>query len=322
MMSPMEERATLSPGTTYDPGLTQTYTGKITRIVDREGNFNVRRAGRNWRDFNPYTYLISVSWWNFSLIVIVTFILVNLLFAWAYSLIGADQIKVPDARTSLGQFFNLFFFSAHTLTTVGFGNMYPVGVMGNVVAAIEALLGLMAFAIATGLLFGRFSQPSARFGFSQHMAIAPFRDETSLQFRVVNRRSNNLIEVEAKVMLMTVELVKGKLQRKFTPLDLERTQILFMPLTWTVVHPIDKQSPLYGKNAADLESLQAEVVVMMRGYDETFGQVVYARYSYRYDEILWGVKFSAAFEIDPEGDLVLAVDKVGLTEPVPMPEIR
>ncbi len=322
MTTPTEDRASLSPGTTYDPGLTQQYTGKITRVVDRNGNFNVRRAGSNWRDANPYTYLISISWLRFSLIVVAAFILMNLLFALIYWLLGPGEIKVPPSKDSFTFFSYLFFFSTHTLTTVGYGNMYPEGVFGNLVASVEGLLGLMSFAIATGLLFGRFSQPSARFGFSPHMVIAPFRGGTSLQFRVVNRRSNNLIEVEAKVMLMTVELVNGKLQRKFVPLTLERTQILFMPLTWTVVHPIEEQSPLYGKTMQDLEALQAEVVVMMRGFDETFRQVVYARYSYRYNEIRWGVKFSAAFEIDAEGDLLLWVDRVGSVEPAVPPEVR
>lgn len=154
------------------------------------------------------------------------------------------------------------------------------------------------------------------------MAIAPYRDGTSLQFRVVNRRRNNLIEVEARVMLMTVEMVNGRPQRKYNQLELERTQVLFLPLTWTVVHPITEKSPLYGKNAIDLEQLQAEIVVMMRGFDERFGQVVYARYSYRYDEIIWGVKFAAAFDVDEKGELMLWIERVGLTEPAPLPEAQ
>jgi len=113
--------------------------------------------------------------------------------------------------------------------------------------------------------------------------------------------------------------VNGRPQRKYNQLELERTQVLFLPLTWTVVHPISEKSPLYGKTAKDLELLQAEVVIMMRGFDETFGQIVYARYSYRHDEILWGAKFAAAFDVDDHGDLVLWVDKVGLTEPSTLP---
>ncbi len=308
--------------TSFDPGLTQKYTGALNRVVNKDGEFNVHRAGRNWRDANPYTFLISTSWITFSLVVTATFIIVNLIFAWIYMSAGANHIHGAEAKDAKLQFLNLFFFSTHTLTTVGYGNMYPDGPLANAIAAVEALLGLMAFAIATGLLFGRFSRPSARFGFSPTMAVAPYRNGASLQFRVVNRRTNNLIEVEARVTLMTVESVNGRAQRKYHQLELERTQVLFLPLTWTVVHPIDEKSPLYGKSAGNFEQLQAEVVIMMRGFDETFGQVVYARYSYRYDEIIWGVKFAAAFDVDAEGDLMLWIDRVGLTEPAPLPEAQ
>jgi inward rectifier potassium channel len=304
----------------FDPGLTQQYAGTLNRIVNKDGQFNVHRAGRTWQDSNPYTFLISTSWWTFAGIVTATFVVINIGFAWLYEAVADSSIKGAESKDALVHFFNLFFFSTHTLTTVGYGNMYPVGILANAMAAVEALLGLMAFAVATGLLFGRFSRPSARFGFSSNMVIAPYRDGTSLQFRVVNRRANNLIEAEARVMLMTVELVNGRPQRKYNQLELERTQVLFLPLTWTVVHPISEKSPLFGRSEKDLERMQAEVVVLMRGFDETFGQTVYARYSYRHDEILWGAKFAAAFDVDERGDLVLWVDKVGLTEPVPLPD--
>lgn len=319
-MSASDTSFPTSTGATFDPGLTQTYTGSLNRIVNKDGQFNVHRVDSKWRDANPYIYLISISWPTFATIVLLAFIVVNVAFAWIYLSVASGHIKGAESKDAATQFVNLFFFSAHTLTTVGYGNMYPEGAIANTIAASEALLGLMTFAIATGILFGRFSRPNARFGFSSNMALAPYRDKTSLQFRVVNRRSSNLIEVEARVMLMTVELVNGRPARKYAQLDLERAQVLFLPLTWTVVHPIDEKSPLFGKTEEDLKRLQAEVVVMMRGFDETFGQVVYARYSYRFDEILWGVKFAAAFEVDPRGDLQLWVDRVGLTEPAPLPE--
>ena len=304
--------------TNFDPGLTQKYTGALNRIVTKSGQFNIHRAGRTWRDSNPYTYLINSSWWVFSGIISITFIVVNLAFAWVYLSVADGRIKGSESNDPAAHFLNLFFFSTHTLTTVGYGNMYPDGPVANAVAALEALLGLMAFAIATGLLFGRFSRPSARFGFSPVMVVAPYRETTALQLRVVNRRANNLIETEARVMLMTVESVNGLPQRRYDLLELERTQILFLPLTWTVVHPINEKSPLYGKTSRDLENAQAEVLVMMRGFDETFGQIVYARYSYRYDEILWGAKFSPAFDVDGKGDMILWIDRVGLTEPAPI----
>jgi inward rectifier potassium channel len=181
----------------------------------------------------------------------------------------------------------------------------------NVVATFEALVGVLGFAVATGLLFGRVSRPSARFGFSENMLVAPYQDGTSLQFRMVNRRSNSLMELEAKVMLMTVDMVDGKLQRNYTLLRLERPQVLFLPLSWTVVHPIDEDSPIWGKTAEDLARLQAEVLILVKGYDDTFSQTVLARHSYRHDEFVWNKRFAPAFFVDDEGDLVLELKKVG-----------
>ena len=176
---------------------------------------------------------------------------------------------------------------------------------------LEAMAGLMGFALATGLLFGRFSRPSARIGFSERMLMAPYQDRTSLQFRVVNRRPNVLTDIEANVLLMTVERRDGGPSRKYEPLTLERPNVYFFPLTWTVVHPIDESSPLWGKTAADLEGMQAEFLILIKGFDDTFSQTVNARYSYRYEDVEWGAKFSPAFSIDKEGELVLEVDQVG-----------
>lgn len=303
---------------TYDPGLTQQYTGVLKRAINEDGQFNVKRAGVTWRDSHPYLYLINASWLAFIGIIIATYVLMNLVFAGLYMAIGVENLKGAEAPTTGLRFLNTFFFSAHTLTTVGYGNIFPVGAAANSLAALEALLGLLGFALATGVVFGRFSRPSARIGFSKTMLIAPYMNASSLQFRIVNRRSNNLIDLEARLLLMTVEFVGEKLQRKYVPLDLERERVLFLPLTWTIVHPITENSPLYKKVAEDLKRLEAEVLIMIKAFDETFGQNVHARFSYRYDEITWGAKFAPAFEIDESGDLTVEVDKVSSTEPAPL----
>jgi inward rectifier potassium channel len=220
-------------------------------------------------------------------------------------------LQGADSPTEWAHFLNSFFFSAHTLTTVGYGSISPKGTAANVVAAIEAMVGLMGFALATGLLYGRVSRPSAKIGYSSNLLITPYQDITSLQFRVVNQRENILMELDAIVTLMTVVGPPGNLRREFSTLRLERRTVYFLPLTWTIVHPIDTHSPLYGKTHDDLAQLQAEVLVLIKGFDDTFSQTVHSRYSYRYDEIVWGARFTPAFNIDPEGDIVLEVDKVG-----------
>jgi inward rectifier potassium channel len=187
----------------------------------------------------------------------------------------------------------------------------------NVVAAVEAALGLMGFALATGLLFARFSRPNARLVFSDRMVVAPYRDGHSLQFRIANRRTNVLTDVLADMMLMTVEQdAAGQLRRNFVELKLERKKIFFLALTWTVVHPIDESSPLAGKSAADLERLQAEVLILIRGYDDSFTQVVNTRYSYRWEEIEWSARFAPAFDVSPVGHMVLDLGRISATSPV------
>ena len=304
----------------FDPGLTQTYTGKLKRAINKDGQFNVRRTGRTWRDWHPYLILISMSWPRFIALVAAGFLVVNTIFALLYNLAGIENLKNANAPTEFGRCLNAFFFSAHTLTTVGYGNMWPVGYTANTIAVVESLSGVLGFAIATGLLFGRFSRPSARFGFSRNMLIAPYKDGASLQFRLVNRRTNNIVDLEARLLLMQVEDCGDKKERRFLQLDLERNSVLFFPLTWTIVHPITPSSPLFGKTAADLAALQMEVMILLKGFDDTFGQSVQARYSYRFDEIIWGAKFTRAFEVEESGDLLIEVNKVSAHEPAKLPE--
>jgi inward rectifier potassium channel len=295
----------------FDPGLTQKYTGNLRRVINKDGTFNVRRQGATWRDFHPYLQLINMGWVQFFGAVFLGYLVVNTLFALAFFWLGAGTLQGGDAPTELERFLNAFFFSAHTLSTVGYGSISPKSLGSNVIASIESLVGVLGFAVATGLLFGRVSRPSAKIGFSEKMLVTPYQDIQSLQFRVVNRRRNDLMEIQARVLLMTVEEKDGQPTRQYRLLKLEREQVLFLPLTWTVVHPIDSESPMFGLTAEDLERLQAEVMVLLKAYDDTFSQTVLARYSYRHDEIGWNQHFAPAFSVDSEGDLVLELQKVG-----------
>lgn len=295
----------------FDPGFTQQATGILRRAIDKDGSFNVVRRGGSWRDVHPYLYLINASWPVFLGFVVIAYVAVNVVFAAVYFALAPAQIQGTDAPLPLGRFLNDFFFSAHTLTTVGYGNFAPAGIVANSVASFEALVGLMAFALATGLLFGRVSKPSAKIGFSDRVLMSPYQERTSLQFRVVNRRSNVLIDLKVIVILMTVDGSSGKPTRQFATLALERDSVYFLPLTWTVVHPIDESSPLFNKSAAELARLQAEVLITIKAFDDTFAQTVNARYSYRYDEIEWSAKFKPSFHIDDHGEMILNVDYVG-----------
>jgi len=295
---------------TFDPGLTTKYDGPLRRIINPDGSFNVLRRGTNWHDVHPYLHLVSIPWARFFGFIVTGYVLVNFVFATAYYSLGPDAL-LTGSPAAYNRFMQCVFFSSQTLTTVGFGAVSPRTSPANIIAGFEALCGLLGFAVATGLLFGRVAKPSARIGSSERALIAPYQDGWSLQFRMVNRRANTLIEPAVTLMMMTVDRANGGSRREFTILKLERERIMLFPLMWTIVHPIDRESPLHGKTEADLEALQAEFMVLVKAWDETFGQTVHQRFSYRYSEVVWGGRFTPAFGVDEEGNMQVHVDKVG-----------
>ena len=300
----------------YDPGLTQKFDRPVRRIINKNGSFNIRRVGTTWRDFHPYLRLVNMHWPGFLTTLFLGYLSVNTLFASAYFWLTPGQLQGANTGDALHRFLNTFFFSTHTLTTVGYGNIAPAGLGANLLASFEGALGVLGFAVATGVLYGRVSRPSARIGFSANALIAPYQQATSLQFRVVNRRANSIIGLEARVLLMTVEGEGAGSRRSYSVLKLEREEVLFLPLTWTVVHPIDETSPLWGRTAKDLKRLQAEILILLKGYDDTFNQTVISRYSYRHDEFRWNLRFAPAFFVNPQGDMVLELRKVGAVESI------
>jgi inward rectifier potassium channel len=298
----------------FDPGLTQRYTGTLRRIVNRDGTFNVRRRGTRLVDFHLYQFLIGLSWPAFIALVVATFLAVSLLFAVLYYFVGVNGLQGTPPGTRFQTFLNELFFSVQTITTVGYGAIAPRSMLDNAVAGLEAMMGVMGFAFGAALLYGRFSRPTARIQFSAHALIAPYRGGTSLQIRVANPRSNALVDLEATLVLMLVEGEKSSQRRTYAKLELERSNIFFLPLTWTIVHPIVEGSPLFGRNPSELAATAAEVLVLVRGFDDAFSQVVNARYSYRHDEILWDRKFTPAFHTDESGHLVLDLAKLNANE--------
>ena len=275
-----------------------------TRFLNRNGSFNVERTGQSFlRTLNPYHALLSMSWLKFHSMVVLSYFLVNILFALAYLACGSGAIEGSGA-ISLGQrFFDAFFFSVQTLATIGYGRMSPAGLAANIVVAFEALTGLFGFALATGLLFARFSRPNARIQYSERAVIAPYHDITGFMFRIVNERLNQLIEVNATLTFSRMETHNDKRVRKFYSLPLERNKVTFFPLHWTIVHPIDEKSPLYGVTQKGLEESDAEFAILLTAIDETFSQTVHSRSSYKDDEVVVGARFRDMF-LPPENGIV------------------
>jgi inward rectifier potassium channel len=204
---------------TFDPGFTNQVSGVLRRAINRDGTFNVQRRQTRWRDFHPYLYLITIPWLPFFGLIFATYFIVNVGFAILYLMLGPSALLGSQAQTGWERFLDSFFFSAHTLTTVGYGSLAPRGTGPNLLAALEALMGLMGFAVATGLLFGRVSKPSARIGFSEKMLVAPYQGGTSLQFRIVNLRPNILMELEASIFIDDSGRTSGRSHPAFSTAD-------------------------------------------------------------------------------------------------------
>jgi inward rectifier potassium channel len=295
-----------------------------TRLVNRDGSFNVERSGLSfWQYFSPYHFMLTIPWWQFFAIITGTYLLTNALFALGFHACGPDALGTAYAGLERHTFLRSFFFSVQTLSTIGYGQVYPVGLAANILVTFEALSGLIGFAIVTGLLFARFSRPNAKLLFSHHALVAPYRGITALEFRVGNAlRHNELIEATAKVLFTKFEDADGVRTRRYYPLPLERERVTFLPLTWTVVHPIDENSPIYGETLDTMRENQAEVIVLLSGLDETIAAKVNQRTSYTPDEILWGGRFANAFLIAETrgGKVTFDMRKFDAVERVPLPE--
>jgi inward rectifier potassium channel len=262
------------------------------RLLNRDGSFNVERHGLSFlRSLSLYHSLLTMPWTRFFLLIALGYFATNGLFALAYLACGPGALRGAEGVTVGGRLQDAFFFSVQTLATIGYGGVSPRGLAANLLVTLEALVGLMGFALATGLLFARFSRPIAQIAFSERAVVAPYRGGSALMFRIVNERSNQLIEVRATVTLSRVEMVEGALVRRFHPLELERRKVVFLPLHWVCVHAIDERSPLWGVDEAAFAASDAEVLILLTGVDETFSQTVHARSSYKHDEVVWGARF-------------------------------
>lgn len=282
------------------------------RLLNRDGSFSVERTGLGfWAAISPYHALLTMSWVKFLSLAAGFYLLVNALFALGYVFCGPDSLQgLHDGRIP-NQFLGAYFFSVQTLATIGYGHVSPFGLAANLVVTLESLVGLLGFALVTGMLFARFSRPTARILFSDIAVIAPYRGITAFEFRIVNQRTNEILELEAKVLYSRMETVGGKRVRRFDYLGLERHKVAFFPLSWTIVHPIDESSPLRGETEESLRNSDAEFLILLTGIDESVSQAVHARSSYKAHEIVWGATFSSIFRQSPkDGPLRIDVGKI------------
>ena len=288
-------------------------------LLNKDGSPNVKRIGLPFfNTANNYHNLITMSWTKFWLMVISGYIVINLIFALIYMSFGPGGLDGSSGSTSsMRHFWDAFFFSAQTISTVGYGRISPKGMGANSIAALESMMGLLAFALATGLLYGRFSRPSAQIVYSKNILVAPYRENSrGLMFRLANIRRNILVDLEIEIIFSYNEMVNGKPQRRFFPLELERKAVSILTINWTVVHPIDADSPLAEMSHQELIDSEAAFAILLRAFDDTFSQTVHSRTAYQAKEIIWGGKFKPIFDRDENGRIVLDLSRINEHEVV------
>ena len=271
------------------------------RFIKRQGRSYSICLGTHPSWGNLYHFLLTISWWRFLALISAIYIAINAFFALLY-LAGGNGIE--NARP--GDFGDAFFFSVQSMASIGYGAMYPKTPYANTLVVVEALVGFFIMAVATGLVFARFSLPTAKVMFSKVAVIAPYDGIPTLMFRAANQRGNFILEAQIKVSLVRNEITQeGNFMRRFYDLELVRRESPAFSLSWTVMHQINESSPLYNETPESLQEKIAELIVTLTGLDETISQTVHSRYSYISEEILWNMRFVDILSFTPDGKRVV-----------------
>ncbi len=271
----------------------QNYGG---RFINKNGNANIQKVGIGFLEgISWYHSMLKIPRWKFFFIIILFYFIVNLFFASIYMLIGVENLRGVTSVSRIDKFGEAFFFSIQTFTTVGYGHISPSGFLASFVAAVEALSGLLSFAIATGLFYGRFSKPNAYIKFSENALLAPYKEGTALMMRMASHKNTNLTDAEAFVTVGILIDENGVISNKFYNLPLEMSKINSLTLSWTLVHPIDEESPLFNLNQSDYKNTIGEILVYVKTFDDMYSSTVAKRTSYTFDEVVYGAKFSPMY---------------------------
>lgn len=282
------------------------------RLINKDGSSNLEKRGVSWLDkISWFHTMLSLSRWKFIFVIILFFVIANLFFAFIYYTIGVQYLNGITGTTELEKFGQAYFFSAQTFTTVGYGHISPSGFLTSTIAATEALFGLLAFALATGLLYGRFSKPTAHIKFSENAIISNYQNGKALMLRMAPYKNTNLLDAEAKITLALVVDENGTPKNQFFPLKLEFEKIAALAISWTLVHPIDSESPLFKFSEEDFRNSRGEIIVYIKAFDEMFSSQVSIRSSYSFNEIIYGAKFQLMFHTNNDNTkTILELDKI------------
>jgi inward rectifier potassium channel len=284
------------------------------RMMNSDGSFNVQRETIGFWD-NTYHQLIIMPWALFFLLVFGCFVLLNSLFALLYVVIGIEHLGGVTPGNVLWNFANAYFFSSQTLTTVGYGHISPQGLVTSIVASIESFAGLLAFALISGLLYGRFSRPRAKIVFSEQMLVAPYGKGQALMFRMGHASKSELIETEVQMLIAINQRDEtGNLLRNYYPLPLEINKVSFFSLSWTLVHALDERSPVFGFSKQDLADANSEIMVLVKAVEDTNQQMVHARRSYTTNDLVWNARFGPVITRNKKGQPQVLLSQIGAYE--------
>lgn len=299
-----------------DSGFSHQANNQSSRLLDEKGEFNVIRTGLGrFQNTSLVHELVSMSWVQIISFFFIIYLTVISLYAVFYFFIGINHFGGMEAGTNLVEFKGAFFFSAQTLTLAGFGRINPIGFSANAVANLEAVSGLLIFAFAVGLIYIRLSRPMFRLKFSEKALISPYRNGLALMFRLANTKSNDLSQVNCQILVSVLIYEADKFVRKYYDLQLERKEVNALILSWTIVHPIDENSPFWGLDAQACEECELEILITINGFDTSFSQQVQTRYFYDFSEIEWNARFLPTFKRGGNGNFtILEMDKLGSFE--------
>jgi inward rectifier potassium channel len=293
------------------------------RLINPDGSTNLRKRGIPvWERTSVYHTLLRMNRSYFFIAILVFYTSINVFFAIVYFLTGVQHLVGGDGAKTIGEeFMEAFFFSSQTLTTVGYGRVSPSGMLTNSIASIESLIGILSFALVTGLIYGRFSRPRAYLLFSPNALIAPFKDGKALMLRMATYKNNHLTDVEANLTLALHVKENGKTVTRFYPLALEFSKINSLALSWTIVHHINEESPLFFYKKEDIAESKMELIVNIKAFDDHFSNIVQQRTSYTYQQVIYGAKFLPMFERSPDASYtLLELDKINAHQMVKFPE--
>jgi inward rectifier potassium channel len=279
--------------------------------IDLRGFTAVKVGVRRFSLADPYYFVLAMRWSTFLAVVLGVFLTTNLLFATLY---WAAPGSVANARA--GAFGDAFFFSIETLATVGYGVMTPATLYGHVVASVEIFGGMFLTALTTGAFFARFARPSARMVFSETAVVAPYAGGQALMMRVASRRLQGISEARARLNYYRNEPFGDGRFRRFDELKLERSSIPVLTLSWTVIHVIDEESPLFGMTDERMAAESPALMLSVSGFDEAISSVVNDRQTYRRENMRFGHVFVDVLRDLPDGMIELDLTRIHDTRPV------